>query len=261
MAARKKRAGKKTGKNEASAVWAELRAEAEKAAREEPMLRKIIRSRLLSCETLADSLAILLSDKLDRPAVTAKDLKTLFSKIYADNPALEAVCARDLLSVKAFDPAATDLLTPFLFFKGFHALQSYRLAHALWLAGRKKLALFLQSRMATVFGVDIHPAARIGGGVTFDHATGIVIGETAVVGDDVLILHNVTLGTKGYERGDRHPLIGNRVTLGAGAKVLGRIRVGDDAYVAAGSLVIKPVVAGETVAGVPAKPIRSRRLA
>lgn len=241
-------------------VWSALLLEAGRTAAAEPMLRKVISSRILKCETMPDSLSILLGDKLARPAVPARDLRALFGRIYRDNPAFGDVAAKDLLSVLRRDPAATDLLTPFLFFKGFHALQSYRLTHALWKEGRRPLALFLQNRISMVFGVDIHPAAKIGHGVTMDHATGIVIGETAVVGNDVLILHNVTLGTKGHETGDRHPIIGDGVTLAAGAKVLGRITVGRGAYVAASSLVIKSVAAGDTVAGVPARVIRNKAL-
>jgi len=151
------------------------------------------------------------------------------------------------------DPACHRAIEPILYFKGFHALQTYRLANALWNAGRRDFALYLQSQSSAVFGTDIHPNARIGRGIMLDHATGLVVGETAVVGDQTSILHAVTLGGSGKESGDRHPKIGCGVMIGAGAKILGNISVGDCARIAAGSVVLKDVPARMTVAGVPAK--------
>jgi serine O-acetyltransferase len=172
---------------------------------------------------------------------------------YAANPSLVDIAEADLKAVFERDPACKGYVQPFLFFKGFLSLQTQRVAHWLWGEGRETMALYLQSRMSELFQVDIHPAARIGRGVFIDHGTGIVIGETAVIGDDVSMLHGVTLGGTGAERGDRHPKIGRGVLLSAGAKVLGNIEIGDYAKIAAGSVVLKPVPAGCTAAGVPAR--------
>ncbi len=172
---------------------------------------------------------------------------------FADEPDLVRQAEADLKAVFERDPACKSYVQPFLFFKGFQALQTYRVAHWLWRHGRQTLALYLQSRMSEIFQVDIHPAAKIGVGIFLDHGTGIVIGETAVVGDDVSMLHGVTLGGTGAERGDRHPKIGKGVLLGAGSKVLGNITVGEYAKIASGSVVLKPVPAHCTAAGVPAR--------
>ena len=172
---------------------------------------------------------------------------------YAADPSIVAAALADLQAVFERDPACKGYLQPFLFFKGWLAVQTHRVAHALWRQGRETLAFYLQSRASELFQVDIHPGAKMGSGLFLDHGTGIVIGETAVVGDDVSMLHGVTLGGTGAERGDRHPKIGRGVLLGAGAKVLGNIVVGDYAKIASGSVVLKPVPAGCTAAGVPAR--------
>src|SRR5204862_6089122 len=168
-------------------------------------------------------------------------------------PRIVSVAEDDLKAVFERDPACRGYVQPFLFFKGFLALQTQRVAHWLWSEGRETLAFYLQSRMSEMFQVDAHPATKIGRGVFIDHGTGIVLGETAVIGDDVSMLHGVTLGGTGAERGDRHPKIGKGVLLGAGAKVLGNIKVGDYAKVASGSVVLKEVPPGCTAAGVPAR--------
>lgn len=165
----------------------------------------------------------------------------------------------DIQAVNERDSACCSLVTPLLYFKGFHALQAYRIAHWLWRQGRKPLALFLQNRISSVFAVDIHPAARIGKGIMFDHATGIVIGETAVVEDNVSIMQSVTLGGTGKEAGDRHPKVRKGVLISAGAKILGNIEVGECAKVGAGSVVLKDVPPRSTVAGVPARIIGENR--
>ena len=180
-------------------------------------------------------------------------LRELADAAYQDNPKLVDIAEADLKAVFERDPACKGYVQPFLFFKGFQALQAQRVAHWLWGQGRETIALYLQSRMSEVFQVDIHPATRIGSGVFIDHGTGIVIGETAVIGDDVSMMQDVTLGGTGAERGDRHPKIGKGVLLSAGAKVLGNIHIGDYAKIAAGSVVLKPVPAHCTAAGVPAR--------
>lgn len=241
------------------ATWLRLRREAEADAHSEKLLAAMLQSRVLDHRSIGEAAAHLLAEKLDRPSMPASVLGPLFEELYKDHPILIDAMVADIASILRYDPAAQDILTPFLFYKGFHALQTHRLAHLLWGQKRFRLALFLQSRASMVFGVDTHPAAFIDHGVTFDHATGIVIGETARIGKNVLLLHDVTLGGKGYETGDRHPIIEDDVIIGAGAKILGRITIGQGAFVAAGSLVLQPVAAQTTVAGVPAKVIESGR--
>jgi len=193
-----------------------------------------------------------LAAKLADADFDAPRLTTLTADAFAADPSLAETAALDLAASIERNPAYPDHVTPFLYAKGFHALEWYRVAHALWTADRRSLALYLQGRVSDVFAVDIHPAARIGSGIFVDHATGVVIGETAVVGDDVSILHNVTLGGTGKETGDRHPKIGRGVLLAAGAKVLGNVTVGEGAKVGAGSVVLRAVAPYTTVAGVPA---------
>jgi serine O-acetyltransferase len=234
-------------------VWAALRNEAERAAKEEPALASLLNAVVLSHHTLGDALSYQLARKLGDQELRAMSLRELAEAAYDDEPRLVEVAEADLRAVFERDPACKGYVQPFLFFKGFLALQTQRVAHWLWGQERETIAFYLQSRMSEVFQVDIHPATRIGSGVFVDHGTGIVIGETAVIGDDVSMLQGVTLGGTGAERGDRHPKIGKGVLLGAGAKVLGNINVGDYAKVASGSVVLKSVPAGCTAAGVPAR--------
>jgi serine O-acetyltransferase len=180
-------------------------------------------------------------------------VREVIEQALADDPSISTAMRADLQAVSERDSACCSLVTPLLFFKGFHALQSYRIAHWLWQQGRNSLALFLQNRISSVFAVDIHPAARIGKGIMFDHATGIVIGETAVVEDNVSIMQSVTLGGTGKEAGDRHPKVRRGVLISAGAKILGNIEIGECAKVGAGSVVLKDVAPRTTVAGVPAR--------
>jgi serine O-acetyltransferase len=182
-------------------------------------------------------------------------MSDLISDTIRRHPEIVTASLYDLDAVLARDPACESALVPFLYYKGFKALQGYRVAHALWLAGRVGVARFLQSRIADVFAMDIHPAARIGRGVFIDHGTGVVVGETTVVEDDVSILQSVTLGGTGKESGDRHPKIRRGVMIGAGAGVFGNIEIGEGSKVAAGSVVLAPVLPHTTVAGVPAKPV------
>lgn len=236
-------------------IWAKLRIEAATAAGMEPTLASFLHATILNHESLDKALAYHLAQKLGSQDLNAMQLRDVFLSIYEANPNLVETALRDIEVVRERDPACLSYLQPFLYYKGFAALQSYRLAHQLWRDGRDFIALHLQSLMSELFQVDIHPAAKIGKGVFIDHATGIVIGETAVVGDNVSMLHDVTLGGTGKVGGDRHPKIGNGVLIGAGAKVLGNIKVGENARIAAGSLVLKEVRSGCTVAGIPAKTI------
>jgi serine O-acetyltransferase len=237
----------------ATAVWPQLRAEAEALVAAEPTLAELVKNGILSAETLGNAMGRILSGKLASAGVSTSILMEVFTAAHRAEPQLEKAAQRDLISIKENDPAAHDFLTPCLFFKGFHALQSHRVSHWLWGQDRKHLALYFQNRISDLFGVDIHPAAKIGHGVMMDHATGIVIGETSIVEDDVLFWHGVTLGGRGKSGGDRHPKIRKGVWLGAGSTVLGPVEIGSYARVAAGSTVIDNVPAGVTVVGTPAK--------
>ena len=208
---------------------------------------------ILSHEGFAESLSYQIARKLGDGELRAMTLREVCAQAYVADPGLIAAAEADLQAVFERDPACKGYLQPFLFFKGFLALQVHRIAHWLWGQGRDTLAFHLQSRVSESFQIDIHPGARFGAGVFIDHGTGVTIGETAVVGDDVSMLHGVTLGGTGAERGDRHPKIGRGVLLGAGASVLGNITIGDHAKIASGSVVLKPVPPGCTAAGVPAR--------
>jgi serine O-acetyltransferase len=234
-------------------VWAALRNEAEAAGQKEAALASLLAAVILNHKSLGGALSYQLARKLGDQELRAMSIREIAEEAYASSQGLVEIAEADLRAVFERDPACKGYLQPFLFFKGFMALQTQRVAHWLWGEGRETLALYLQSRMSELFQVDIHPATRIGRGVFIDHGTGIVIGETAVIGDDVSMLQGVTLGGTGAERGDRHPKIGKGVLLGAGAKVLGNIEIGDYAKIASGSVVLKPVPAGCTAAGVPAR--------
>tara|TARA_B100000678_G_scaffold256316_1_gene234557 strand:+ start:7564 stop:8403 length:840 start_codon:yes stop_codon:yes gene_type:complete len=236
-------------------VWKRLRFEAAASAAEEPTLASLLNAAILSHDHLQDALSYFMAQKLAGSEMNALQMREIFESAYRADPELERAAERDMSAILDRDPACRSFLQPFLFFKGFQALQAHRVAHWLWNEGRDTLAFFFQSRSSELFGVDIHPAAQIGSGVFFDHATGIVIGETAVVGDDSSILQGVTLGGTGKEFGDRHPKIGKGVLVSVGAKVLGNIHVGDGARIGAGSVVLKSVGENCTVAGVPAKPV------
>jgi len=237
-------------------LWQELRREASEAAAAEPVLSGLIHATILNHDTLGQALGCHLAQKLGGPYVDRLAMRDLFEEAFAADPSILRGFHRDLRAVRERDPACRSYLQPFLFFKGTAALESYRLSHWLWNEGRHWLAFELQSQISEAFQVDIHPAAQLGHGVFIDHGTGIVIGETSVVGDDVSILQSVTLGGNGKERGDRHPKIERGVLISVGAKVLGNIRVGEGARIAAGSVVLHEVPAHSTVAGVPAKVVR-----
>lgn len=235
--------------------WPDLQSAARDCAEKEPLLSKLVTETILTAADLPEALARLLARKLADRYLTEEILLQLFKDFAATTPGLTQTVSRDFDGILAHDPAATSVLCPFLFYKGFHALQSYRLAHYMWTHGRKPLALYVQNRVSDLFGVDIHPGARIGCGIMMDHATGIVIGETAVVEDDVLFWHGVTLGGRDYAPNDRHPKVRKGAVLGARALLLGNIEIGAGAKIAAGSIVVKDVPAGTTVAGATAKPL------
>lgn len=234
-------------------VWTALRQEAERAAAGEPGLASLLYATILSHDLLVDALAFQLGRKLGDGELNAMTVRSICWEAFYGDPAALGGVEADLRAVLERDPACKGYLQPFLFFKGFQALQTHRVAHWLFNQGRDTLAFWFQSRMSELFQVDIHPAARFGSGVFIDHGTGVVVGETAVVGDEVSMLHAVTLGGTGAQRGDRHPKIGRGVLLGAGAKVLGNIEIGEYAKVASGSVVLRPVPPHCTAAGVPAK--------
>ncbi|PWE17479.1 serine O-acetyltransferase [Marinicauda salina] len=237
------------------AIWGRLRMEAASAAAEEPVLASFLNAAILRHDRFTDALAQRLAAKIADPQLDAILVHDVVLDALKSDPEIAERAAADMMAIDERDPACRSLLQPFLYYKGYHAIESYRIAHWLWEQGRETLAFHLQSRISERFGVDIHPAARIGKGIMVDHATAVVIGETAVVGDNVSLLHEVTLGGTGSEAGRRHPTIGNGVLIGAGAKVLGDITVGEEARIAAGSVVLKSVPAHCTVAGVPARAV------
>jgi serine O-acetyltransferase len=234
-------------------VWTTIRAEAEAMARDEALVASLAHTVVLHHDSLEDALSFRMAQKLGHPDLPDMVLREVAAKAFAADPSIGAAARADIVAVRERDPACHRYIEPLLFFKGYQALVAQRVAHWLWRQGRRDLAQYLQMRMSEVFTVDIHPGARIGRGIMIDHAHGIVIGETAVVGDDVSMLHSVTLGGTGKEDGDRHPKIGDGVLIGAGAKILGNITVGARSRIAAGSVVLQPVPPCKTVAGVPAR--------
>ncbi len=236
-------------------VWQRVRQEATEAVRAEPLLGGLVHSSLLHHASLERALSYRFSMKLASSEMSEQILREIADEAYALDSYLGKAARADIMAVFDRDPACHRFIQPILFFKGFQAIQAYRIGHWLWSTGRRDLAYFVQMRVSEVFGVDIHPAAQVGMGIMIDHAHSIVIGETAVVGDNVSMLHSVTLGGTGKEDGDRHPKIGNGVMIGAGAKVLGNISVGYCSRIAAGSVVLHDVPHNTTVAGVPAKVI------
>ena len=238
---------------EPCAVWQQVRREAEREREREPALGEFLDSTILHRKGLEDSLAWILSRELASPVVGQERLRELFDEVHALDPGIGDGARADLQAVRDRDPALETYFPALLFFKGYHALQAYRISHRLWSDGRELAALLVQSRMAHAYGVDIHPAARIGRGIMIDHATGVVVGETAVIEDDVSILHEVTLGGTGKDTGDRHPKVRAGVLIGAGAKLLGNVEIGAGAKVGAGSVVLADVPPHRTVVGVPAE--------
>jgi serine O-acetyltransferase len=234
-------------------AWTRLRQEAEAAVEREPALTSFVLTSILNLPSLQSAVVHRVATRLGHPALSVDMIAQTFMTAVEQDSGIGQAIRADILAVADRDPACTRLMEPVLYFKGFHALQTHRLAHWLWHQGRQDFALYLQSRSSEVFQTDIHPAARLGKGVFLDHATGLVVGSTAVIEDNVSMLQGVTLGGTGKERGDRHPKIRRGVLIGAGAKILGNIEVGECARVAAGSVVLQPVPRNTTVAGVPAR--------
>jgi serine O-acetyltransferase len=239
-------------------VWRTIREESVAAVEHDRIMAEAIRDTVLQHSNFADALAHRLARKLSDYAISIETLEGIICEALSSNAGIEEAALADLTAVRDRDPACPDLLTPFLFFKGYQAIQAYRFGHWLWQRGRQHLALHLQSRSAEIFAVDIHPAARLGRGILLDHGTGIVVGETSVIDDDVSILQSVTLGGTGKQCGDRHPKIRRGVLIGAGAKILGNITVGEGAKVGAGSIVLENVHPYTTVVGNPARPVGVR---
>jgi serine O-acetyltransferase len=237
----------------ADPLWDRIREETAGHADDEPILASFLHATILNHTVLERALSFHLANQLDSPTASSLLLREVMCEAFESDPGIRRAVRADLQAVLDRDSACHELYIPFLYFKGFHALQTHRVAHWLWCHGRESLALFFQNRMSSEFAVDIHPAACMGQGIMLDHATGLVIGETAVVGNNVSILQSVTLGGTGKDEGDRHPKIGDGVLISAGAKILGNIQVGEGAKVGAGSVVLENVPAHTTVAGVPAK--------
>lgn len=234
-------------------VWDRILREAEEVVAAEPLLGGVVHTSILHHDSFERALACRMATKLASGEMSEQILREIADEAFAADPEIGQAARADIVAVHDRDPACDRFVQPVLFFKGFQAIQSYRVAHWLWQSGRRDMARFFQMRISEQFGVDIHPAARIGKGIMIDHAHSIVIGETAVVGDNVSMLHSVTLGGTGKEDGDRHPKIQDGVLVGAGAKVLGNITVGRCSRIAAGSVVLQDIPACKTVAGVPAR--------
>jgi len=234
-------------------IWDSIKAECAEETANEPLLAGFLHATILSQPGIEEALAYLLASKLENATLPALGLRDIFYDVLQEDECIQRAILADLQAVVSRDPACPGYVNPLLYFKGFQSIQAYRVANHYWTMDRKHLAWYLQARISEVFAVDIHPGARIGKGIMFDHATSVVIGETAVVEDDFSMLHEVTLGGSGKEGGDRHPKIGRGVLIGAGAKILGNIRVGEGAKIGAGSVVLRDVPPHTTVAGVPAK--------
>lgn len=238
---------------EEDSFWQIILVEAQKASRQEPVLASYFHAAILNHLNFEAAVSFHMAARLDSAAVQAMTLREVFLEAMAADDSIALSMREDIRAYKERDPACDRLMMPFLYFKGFHALSAHRISHWLWQQGRKPLALYLQNQISQAFAVDIHPGAQIGKGIMLDHATSLVVGETAVIGDNVSILHSVTLGGSGCQSGDRHPKIGSGVLIAAGAKVLGNVVIGNGVKIGAGSVVLDDVAANTTVAGVPAR--------
>ncbi|EAP80531.1 serine O-acetyltransferase [Sulfitobacter sp. NAS-14.1] len=234
-------------------VWDQIHTEAQNAVRDEPLIGGFVHATILHHKSIEKALSYRIAAKLASNEMSMMVVHEMVEEAFASDPDLIKAARADLVAIYERDPACHRLLQPILYFKGYQAVQAYRVGHHLWKQGKRDLAYFVQMRVSEIFGVDIHPAATIGKGIMIDHAHSVVIGETAVVGDNVSMLHSVTLGGTGKEEQDRHPKIGNGVLIGAGAKVLGNISIGHCSRIAAGSVVLESVPPCKTVAGIPAR--------
>ena len=239
--------------NAVDPIWDFIKEEAQQLASDEPLLADFFQRVVLQYDSLEEVVGHVLAETFSNSSITSKDIRAVIAEAIENDPHIGASIRRDIEAAFQRDAECQHYLTPLIYFKGFQALQLYRVSHWLWTNQRYSFALFLQNNISERFAVDIHPAAQLGDGIMIDHATGLVIGETTIVGNDVSMLHSVTLGGSGCQKGDRHPKIGNGVLLAAGAKVLGNISVGEGVKVGAGSLVLESVPDHVTVAGVPAK--------
>ena len=253
MAIEKLQTRSERNSNAQDPIWAQIREEVRQQAENEPLLTSFLHTTVLKHKTLEDTLSLHLAHKLDNPTLPGILLREIIDDALRSDPVIGEAIRADLTAFCERDPACDRYSLPLLYLKGFLGLQSYRIAHWLWQRGRTELALYIQGRVSEVFGMDIHPAAQIGKGIMIDHATSVVVGETAVVSDNVSMLHEVTLGGTGKEGGDRHPKVMCGVLLGAGAKVLGNVTIGQGAKIAAGSVVLTDVPPHQTFAGIPAK--------
>lgn len=240
-------------------IWPEIRQRAKTIAEKEPALNRFMNEAVLSQNSLEEAVAFRLARKFGRVNNTEEDLRRTFLEVFQSDPYIGQEIRNDIVAIFGRDPACPDYLTPALYYKGFQAITSYRISHRLWNAGRRELAFYFESLINEVYAVDIHPAARIGCGILLDHATSFVCGETAVIENNVSILHEVTLGGTGKEKGDRHPKVRSGVLIGAGAKLLGNIEIGEGAKIGAGSVVLTHVPPHVTVAGVPAQIVGNTR--
>lgn len=236
-------------------VWQEIHAEASLASKQEPTLASFYHAAILNHHSFQSAISFHLANTLDSQAMPALTIREIFEETMSANSNIEVAMRADITAHRERDPACNSYVTPLLFFKGYQALQSHRVAHWLWKQGRQCLALFLQHRISQQFDVDIHPGAHIGKGIMIDHATGVVMGETVIIEDNVSLLHDVTLGGSGHSKTQRHPIVRRGVLIGVGAKILGNVEIGEGAKIGAGSLVLESVAAHTTVAGVPAKVI------
>ena len=239
------------------ALWTQLRLEAQEAFATSPILAPLFLDSIINQPSFEAAIFHRIAGRLKNDVISQSVILQAFHRASAADPEIGQGLNEDISAVFDRDPACERLIEPFLYFKGFHTLQAHRLTHWLWRTGERDFALYLQSRASEVFQTDIHPAARIGRGIFLDHATGLVVGETAIIGDNVSMLQDVTLGGTGKDGGDRHPKIRSGVMIGAGAKILGNIEIGENARIAAGSVVLAAVPPGATVAGVPARIVRS----
>lgn len=236
-------------------VWKTIRQEAAEASIAEPILASFYHATILNHVAFASAISFHLANKLDSQAMPGLMIRDIFAEAMRADPAIEVAMLADICAHRERDPACSTYALPLLFFKGYQALQSHRIAHWLWLQGRECLALFLQNQISQQFDVDIHPGANIGKGIMIDHATGVVMGETVIIEDNVSLLHSVTLGGSGCSQGQRHPVVRRGVLIGVGAKILGYVEIGEGAKIGAGSVVLESVAAHTSVAGVPAKMI------